>query len=412
MIRAFILTLFIFTSGCVPQKISDSRYAPTHKEHKTSLLEILQTDYKDEVSDFIKKMPKSDFIRRGVIYFSKSTPEKVIDVEVLDFDLDNSTLVILKKDLIRLLHPSCKSMLNNHSLSNIHLNGRSIYGESEENVVIYDIPNCGIVSRISKNNYSFRPGPNRFVLFQNRNFKVLNIDGNEYLSGNLFKKITDAHLGEKYLLLLDADNNLISVDTINKIMLPSQKIDADEVHFGRKDLFIRRGEKIYLYDYNEINEKSKSYDVKNCYLKGYDSFCSSNERVLNSDKALNYDNYFIIKDKNTLKSLNLNEEIYKKTIYLTEYIPKACRQNDHILFYDIDNTIKKISLSNYSVEILSGEIKCTSFLDYKLGEFYENENVILKIGETVNRDEEDAMIKREMDENNIYIFFESVALSS
>lgn len=411
MIKVLILVLFMSIWGCVSKKMVDSNHIPTHKEQKTSLLKIFQIDSKDEISDFTGRMPKSGFIRRGVVHFYKSTPEKVIDVEVLDFDLDSNTLVILKKDLIILSHLSCNSMLNNHSLSNIYLNGKNIYGESQESVVIYDIPNCGIVSKISKNNYSFRPGADRFVLFQNRNFKVLNIDRSEHLSGNLFKKIKDAHMADNYLFLLDIDNNFVTVDIPNKVMLPSQKIDADEVHFGKEHLFIKKDGKISMHNYKEINKEAQSYDAQKCYLKGYNSFCTDQEIISNSDKVLNYDNYLLVKSKNTLISLKPNEKIYKKTISLTEYSPKTCRENNHIVFYDIDKTVKKINLSTYSVEIVSGNFKCENPLSYRLGKFYHKDTPILKIGEIVNSDEKDVMIMRQIDEDNFYIFFETASNS-
>lgn len=411
MIKVFVLALFLFIWGCAPQKIVDLEHTATQKDLKTSLLEILQTESPDNVSDFIQKMPKSDFIKRGVVHFLKSTLEKIIDTGVTDFDMDNNTLAVLKKDVIKLPHFSCNSMINNHSLLKIYVHKGTVYGESEDNVVIYDIANCGIILKIPKSGYSFRPGGDKFILFQNRNFKILNIDGNEYLSGNLFKKIKDAHISDNYLFLLDVDNNFVTVDTQNKVMLPAQKIDAEDIHFGRDNIFIQKDGKISLYDYKDISHHTHQYDPEKCYLNGYNSFCTSFKKEQDTDKILKYDNYLIIKNKDTLKSLSLNKKGYKKTISLSEYKPKACREDDYIIFYDIDNTIKKIDLSNYSAKIFSGNVKCENSLFYRLGEFYQKDTPILKIGEVVNRDEKDVMLMRKIDEDNIYIFFETVTNS-
>lgn len=411
MIKVLILALFLFITGCVPQKIVDSEYIAAHKDQKTSLLEIIQTDPSDNVSDFVQKMPKSDFIKRGVVHFFKSTLQKIIDTGVTDFDMDDNTLAVLKKDVIKLSQSSCKSLLNKYSLLKIYIHKGTIYGESADNVVIYDIANCGIILKIPKRGYSFRPGGDKFILSQNRNFKILNIDGNEHLSGNLFKKIKDAHIADNYLFLLDVDNNFVTVDIPNKVMLPAQKIDAENIHFGRDNIFIQKDGKISLYDYKDISHHTHKYDPEKCYLNGYNSFCTSFKKEQDMDKILKYDNYLIIKNKDTVKSLSLNKKAYKKTISLSEYKPKACRENDYIIFYDIDHTIKKIDLSNYSAKIVSRNVKCENPLFYRLGEFYHKDTPILKIGEIVNRDEKDTMLMRKIDEDNIYIFFETVPKS-
>lgn len=411
MIKVFILALFLFTSGCAPQKVVDSGYIAAHKDQKTTFLQILQTDSPDNVSDFVQKMPKSDFIRRGVVHFHKSTLQKIIDTGVTDFDMDDNTLAVLKEDVIKISLSSCNSLLNKHSLLNIYVHKGTIYGESADNVVIYDIANCGVILNIAKNGYSFRPGANKFIFFQNRNFKVLNIDGSEHLSGNLFKKIKDTHIADNYLFILDMDNNFVTVDIPNKVMLPSQKIDAENIHFGRNNIFIHKDREIYLYDYKDISHYTQKYDPEKCHLNGYNSFCTSFKIEQDTNKILKHDNYLIIKNKNTIKSLNLNKKTYKKTISLSEYKPKACRENDYIIFYDIDNTVKKIDISNYSTEIVLENVKCENTLSYRLGEFYHKDTPILKIGEIVNSDEKDVMLMRQIDDDNFYIFFETVTNS-
>ncbi|MGA1863219.1 hypothetical protein OWM07_10075 [Deferribacter thermophilus] len=405
----FVLILIVFLLSC-----STKNKSMLNSNTDTKVVNIFNdlNENEDNILKFESNMPKSDFILNGVVHFKRRYTVKTITDNVTDFYISNDEVFLLKNGIVKTNIKNCYELLVEDNAKEIRVSGNYIYLNYQNRIDIYDKRQCGKIGKIDTSSYQYNFENSFILLFLNRHFRVLDVTGKEILSGYLFKKIEQGKIFNKKLYLLNSDNELVVVDVDNKVIGKPDKIKSDKVYFLNDYIILEKNKKYYKLKYEDYLNYSKiCYPLK----KGdYPIFCFDDEKVFSFfdklsdsvDKIMSDNEIYFFKSKNMLKYANLGKKVYFKEILLNRPKLKACKTDNGYILFDIDGDKRFIDTNKYSIDKLPEKAKCDKELTYKYGVFYENGNPIIKIAKVVNENEKYKMLKREIDENNIYYYFD------
>lgn len=361
---------------------------------------------------FMKDMPDSPFILNSVTLFERVYPEVVISRDVSDFDYDNGILVISSGDKILTSYKGCGSLLLKFKPEKIELYDKILIAESEDIFELYDLYTCGNIFSYNKNEYNISYSNAKVLIYKNRYFEVKNLDKSTFISGNLFKKIEKGHIYNDSVYLVDIDKNLVEVDLSKKMMKKPLKIETTDVIFYKDYYFFKDNSTLRrvslkafiaetVEDKNYIIRGNSVFFLNDTFLK---YFTGDKKEIL---KMKSDDTTFYILRKDGLKVIDLKEKKFIKKILLNTYNPSACRFGNIYKFNDIDGTVRYIDYNNGNILKDVENFKCEEELLYKDGGFYsKNNKLIFKIASVVNENEKYKMLKREIDEETIYFYFD------
>ncbi|WP_153801472.1 hypothetical protein [Deferribacter desulfuricans] len=366
----------------------------------------------DNLLKFESNMPKSDFILNGVVHFKRIYSVKTVSDNVTDFYILNNEIFILKNSVVKTNIKNCYELLVEDNAKEIRVSGNYIYLIYQNRIDIYDKRQCGKIGKIDAASYQYDFDNSFILLFLNRHFRVLDVTGKEILSGYLFKKIEQGKIFNRKLYLLNSDNELVVVDIDNKIIGNPVKVDFEEVYFFNDCIILEKNKKYYKLQYGDYLDNAKiCYPLK----KGdYPIFCFDNKKVFSFfdklhdsvNKIMSDNEIYFFKSNNMLKYADLGKKVYFKEIFLNRPKLKACKTDNGYILFDIDGNKRFIDTNKYSIEKLPEKAECDKELTYKYGVFYENGNPIITIAKVVNENEKYKMLKREIDEDNIYYYFD------
>ncbi|MBZ4644160.1 MAG: hypothetical protein JG767_1769 [Deferribacteraceae bacterium] len=404
-----LLLLLILTVSCTykPDFVEDVSKTPR-------LLDIVNKDNIeiDSPDNFKKEFPKSKLMLDYIVHFKRAPYKKIISEEVKDFDYNNGLLTVLKPDKILTNLSGCREILVNNQFENIHLKGNLLSVENNNLYEIYDVYKCGKIFSIKKGQDNLIFDGDKILRYENRYFEVLNLDKSIRLSGNLFKKIVNAHIYSGKLYLIDAENNLVIVDVESRKMFPPTKVLAEQILFDDDIMYLLEEKKltrINIDNMSMVGEISKSgYIVTENKVILFDNNTSE---FLNNEYKLrkivhNKESYFILSN-DILYIYEPSREIYYKEIILKKFDPQGCKYGKIYRFTDINQETRFIDFEKYSLINMSDNFTCEDVLDFRNGVFYhKNKTAAFKIADIVNSSDNYIMLERKIDDNNTYFYFE------
>lgn len=398
--------------------------APVTTEPKLGMnTQIVSEDVKfkpifeeSDPEDFIKVMPDSPFILNSITLFERVYPEKVVSRDVSDFDYENGILVISTGERILTSHKGCSSLVLGFKPEKIELQDKILVVDSKDMFELYDLHACAKIYSYKKDGYSVRYSDAKVLIYKNRYFEVKNLDKSTFISGNLFKKIEKGHIYDNKVYLVDSDKNLVEVDLSKRIMQKPQKIENTDIIFYKDNYLFKDNDTLkkvslktftteIVEDKNYIIRGEDIYFLSDTFLK---FFTGVKEDIL---KMKNDDTTFYILKNDGLKVIDIGEKKFTKKILFKTYTPFACRMGNIYKFDDIDGSAKYIDYEKETVLKEIEDFQCEEELFYKDGGFYSKEGkLIFTIATVVNENDKYKMLKREIDEETIYFYFDEKKL--
>jgi len=408
--RIFFVTFLSLIIGCTVVTVEKLDNKP---ESKIVNIMDYQTVSPETPEDFEKKTPQSSLILNSVIHFKKGFYTKKLSENVEDFDFKNGLIVILKNDKILTNYENCTEILLDETFDDIEINNWLISVKNENSFRIYDLKACGTIFSMDAKQKNIKTYGDKILVFQNRYFEILNFDKSVYLSGNLFNRISKGHIYNNKVYLIDDKSNCVEVDLIAKTMHPMRK-------FNPKDTFFQEDSIYNIVDKSLLRINLNNFNVEDNLTEGDFIAKSGNLIILTKNFKSNFngdakkikkirykdDTYFVLMEKE-LYAFDFSKEIFDKEIIFGNYKPVGCSNGHFYKFVDITGgsiyiDLKKISLS-HKVEDFICEIE----LIYKEGAFYyPNEEIAFRFADVVQENDEYIMLKRVIDKNNVYFFFD------
>ncbi|MGA1846190.1 hypothetical protein [Deferribacter abyssi] len=410
--------LFMFASlfiSCVHEK------STIHLLNDKSINTFFIGDIKeDSPTLFEKTFPKSSLLKKSVVVFKKTYPEKLLAVGVIDFDRG---IILTDKFLINLDNiNSCGIFsLPNDQIDQIYSGNRIIMLKGKKNFYFLDLYKCGQILEMRAQQVVGFDGNN--IFFQK---------GSTLLEKNIFTKIvvklfdfneavSRVELIDNYFFILTKNDNLIVKKKIEKDYVDvANFVGVKDFGFQKRknvtQLYFKKNNKFFTFniDSNGLTKKAEKVVDEIFYLvEGKVGYFSTEFLYVNSEKLLlnnNYERLIFYGNKlygivnGAIYQIDISKKIYRKSLILKPIKIKGCIENNRIYVKDLDDKIRELDLVTESFRVVKKIPADCRSLPYLHGKFILDAKEIV-YAKVVNNDKNYLMFKRKIN-NNIYYFFE------
>ena len=383
----------------------------------------------ERLDDFIKNYVFNPYDREVIYLFEKSYSEEIVGQNIKDFYVDGNLLLFFDNNFILTNYQQCSSIELQRKYNTITYNEGYIALSSQEEIDLYSLKYCGLLSIRYKKKLADFLLLNPFIIYYGKHSIIIDelLTGNEYLNINMKKEILKIRpLDNRLICIICRDGNIVYFDIVKKRVINTVDLESSLIYANLLDkiLFILDKEG-YLKTYTTKFTGNKFYQIHKFTRKVDDPYGAL---IAKSYPAIITNNYLFFNGKeielfNKLDSLNF-DIINGNLIYLKEgrlsqvFIDKArfikkikfnnikrsaCLIDNSLIFTDLDNKNKAIDLDSGEQTLLKYDPKlCDRSIILKDGYFILDDR-LLKFAEIVKKNENYKLLMRMID--NVYYFY-------
>ncbi len=379
----------------------------------------------DDPKEFEMSMPESEFSLATVYKYSKEPTVVNISSDVIDFDYDKGTMVLLKKDRLETNRPECLAVNLDGEYTSVLLRGSLALIGGRKKAVLADIDRCGTLAAADTERKGVSLSDSGYLEFTSNSYTLYDrYRTKEIFSGTFLGRVIYGQLGKANMLFATDNGKIALIDTAtNKFSaITKDPIGIRQINYVDSDIYVYTDENRLLrmqadFGSAEIKVINRAQGKDGCFLlkkSGYmfcDGYVTGTESAFRSpvgaDSGLYSEGLLFLKKDGVLVFVDSELNFRKSVVLGTENIGKVCLKDGKGFFKDLDRSVKYFSADG--MEHISDKYPedCDHTFSMSEGAVRDSAGkVIFRYAESVNRSIKAVMLKRIIDKD-IYYYFEA-----
>ncbi|MGE4319589.1 MAG: hypothetical protein AB7E96_11895 [Deferribacterales bacterium] len=398
---------------------------PVPQPEQTSIMIKNGMTKADDPKEFEMSMPESEFSLATVYKYSKEPTVVNISSDVIDFDYDKGTMILLKKDRLETNRPECLSINLDGEYSSVLLSGSLALVNGRKKAVLADISRCGTLSETDTNRKGVSLSDTGFLEFTSNSYALYDrYKTNEIFTGTFLGRVIYGQLGKTNMLFATENGKIALIDTAtNKFSaITKDSLGIKQINYVDSDIYVYTDENRLIrmqadFGSAEIKEVNKAQGKDGCFLlkkSGYmfcDGYVTGTESAFRSpvgaDSGLYTEGLLFLKKDGVLVFVDSELNFRKSVVLGAEDIGKVCLKDGKGYFRDLDRSVKYFTADGSEHVSDKYPENCDHTFNMSEGAVRDSAGKpIYRYADPVNRSIKAVMLKRIIGKD-IYYYFEA-----